>query len=334
MLSRPVFIFVLFVLCAGAWIVWKNLSAVDGRAAVADKPAAGISSDQATNDATPSVNETDEPAVFIAGKSKILDASGYVVPRKVATVSALTTGRIVEVLVEEGLEVNAGDVLAKIDSASLDIQLRLAESKLARARAEYDIAHNDLREAELDLARIQTLYEDKLVSASELESLEIKVAMLKAKLARQSAEIKIAEQEVAQQHQFLEDNVIRAPFDGVIVDKSAQPGEIISPSTAGGGFTRTGICTLVDMSSLEIEVDVNELYINRVFKGQEAEAQLDAYPDWQIPVEVIAIVPTADRQKTTIKVRLKFKELDSRILPDMGIRVSFLNDETAKVSQR
>ena len=122
---------------------------------------------------------------------------------------------------------------------------------------------------------------------------------------------------------------LRAPFAGVVVTKNAQPGEMISPISAGGGFTRTGICTIVDMTSLEIEVDVNEAYIQRVKAGQDVNAVLDAYPDWQIPAEVIAIVPTADRQKATVRVRIGFRERDSRVLRDMGVKVAFLGSEQA-----
>ena len=120
--------------------------------------------------------------------------------------------------------------------------------------------------------------------------------------------------------------VVRAPFDGVAISKDAQPGEMISPVSAGGGFTRTGICTIVDMSSLEIEVDVSESYINRVKPNQPVEAILDAYPDWRIPAHVITTVPTADRQKATVRVRIGFEELEPRILPDMGVKVSFFNE--------
>jgi RND family efflux transporter MFP subunit len=117
--------------------------------------------------------------------------------------------------------------------------------------------------------------------------------------------------------------IIRAPFDGVITTKDAQPGEMISPVSAGGGFTRTGIGTIVDMTSLEIEIDVNESYINRVEPSQPVEATLDAYPNWKIPCKVIAIIPTANRDKSTVKVRVGFDQLDPRILPDMSVKVAF-----------
>src|SRR5213078_5124684 len=122
---------------------------------------------------------------------------------------------------------------------------------------------------------------------------------------------------------------IRAPFDGVATSKNAQPGEIVSPVSAGGGFTRTGIGTIVDMSSLEIEVDVNEAFIQRVRRDQPVMAALQAYPEWKIPAHVITTVPAADRQKATVKVRIAFNQRDQRILPDMGVKVSFITDEPA-----
>ena len=133
----------------------------------------------------------------------------------------------------------------------------------------------------------------------------------------------VAERQVAYWEQQLDDTIIRAPFSGIVTSKNAQPGEMISPISAGGGFTRTGICTIVDMESLEIEIDVNESYINRVGAGQAVEATLDAYPEWKIPCKVIAIIPTADRQKSTVKVRVGFDKLDPRILPEMSVKVAF-----------
>jgi RND family efflux transporter MFP subunit len=120
---------------------------------------------------------------------------------------------------------------------------------------------------------------------------------------------------------------VRAPFGGIVVSKDAQRGEMVSPVSAGGGFTRTGIATIVDMASIEIEVDVNESYIARVKTGQPVTAVLDAYPDWQIPAKVRTVIPTADRQKATVKVRATFDRLDPRILPDMAVKVTFLGEE-------
>jgi RND family efflux transporter MFP subunit len=258
--------------------------------------------------------------------TRILDASGYVVAMRVATASSKTVGRIVEVLVEEGMQVEEGQIVALLDSETQLIQLNLARARLARSEAAQNESRARLREAELALTRAGRMAEAKLVSQEDLDNAEIRVDQINAELDRQAAEIRIAEQEILLQERIIEENIIRAPFSGVVVQKNAQPGEIIAPSTSGGGFTRTGICTIVDMSSLEIEVNVTESYINRVFVGQRAEAVLDAYPDFVSPAAVSAIVPTADRQRATIKVRVKFDELDPRILPDMGVKVAFFGE--------
>ena len=186
-----------------------------------------------------------------------------------------------------------------------------------------------MREAQINLGRTRELVEGKVGTQASLDADQASMDALAARLERERVEVAVAERQLAIRRQELDDTIIRAPFAGVVVTKDAQPGEMISPVSAGGGFTRTGICTIVDMSSLEVEVDVNEAYINRVRPGQEVKATLDAYPDWRIGARVITPVPTADRQKATVKVRIAFAELDSRILPDMGVKVSFLADETA-----
>jgi HlyD family secretion protein len=184
-----------------------------------------------------------------------------------------------------------------------------------------------LREAKLNQQRMRRLLEQGVSTQSQVDTADAEADSLAARLEVGRQDVTVAEREVALRRQDLEDTVIRAPFSGVAVTKDAQPGEMISPISAGGGFTRTGICTLVDMKSLEIEVDVNESYIQRVKPGQRAEATLDAYPEWQIPSRVIMPVPTADRQKATVRVRLAFDQLDPRILPDMGVKVAFLADK-------
>src|SRR5467141_1891827 len=153
--------------------------------------------------------------------------------------------------------------------------------------------------------------------------------MLRARLANLQEQIKVAQESLAVAQVQLDNTVIRAPFSGVVIAKSAQPGEMISPISAGAGFTRTGIGTIVDMDSLEIQVDVNESYINRVTSEQPVEATLNAYPDWKIPGSVIAIIPTADRSKATVKVRVAIRSKDPRIVPDMGVRVAFLGAPSA-----
>ncbi len=265
-----------------------------------------------------------------AGESRsatVLDASGYVTARRRATVSSKITGKIIEVLVEEGMAVEEGQVLARLDDSNARRQLALAEAQLRAAGSALAETEVRLAEAELQLGRSERLVAGNVASQADLDAARAGVDALAARLARGREEVVVAERQIDVWNQQIEDTVIRAPFTGVAVTKNAQPGEMISPNSAGGGFTRTGVCTVVDMGSLEIEVDVNEAYIGRVRPDQKVEATLDAYPDWKIPASVIITVPTADRQKATVRVRIAFDELDPRILPDMGAKVSFLSDE-------
>jgi RND family efflux transporter MFP subunit len=261
-----------------------------------------------------------------SGGGAVLNASGYVVARRQATVSAKVTGKVAEVLIEEGMEVKEGQLLARLDDLTTRPQLDLAERQLDAARKNQQEVEVRLAEAERNLRRTQQLRIDKLVSEQQLDTAQSEVAALQARLEALKSEARVAQSSVRVRRQDLDDLLVRAPFDGVVVSKDAQPGEMISPISAGGGFTRTGIATVVDMDSREIEVDVNEAFINRVKTGQKAEAVLDAYPDFVIPAHVINIVPTADRQKATVRVRIGFDELDPRILPDMGVKVSFMDD--------
>ena len=259
----------------------------------------------------------------------LLNASGYVTARRAASVSAKVTGKVLEVLVEEGLKVAEGQVVARLDDSNAQAGLRLSEAQLAAARLSLDETRPRLTFAQLELTRFRALLASRAASQSDLSRAESEVAALEARLARQAADIAVAERSVDEGRQQVDDTVIRAPFAGVVTTKDAQPGEIISPMSSGG-FTRTGICTVVDMESLEIEVDVSESYLNRVQADQPAEAMLDAYAGWRIPSRVIAIIPTADRQKATVKVRLGFDALDPRILPEMGVKVAFLRRPAAE----
>ena len=260
----------------------------------------------------------------------VLNASGYVTARRQATVSSKFTGRVTEVLIEEGMRVEEGQVLARLDDYNLRPALALAEAQKMSAQRGAAETQALLTEARLSFQRTQQLVEKKLASAAELDRARAQANSLEAQLQRKQADVEVAARQVDIYGQQLEDSIIRAPFAGVVVAKNAQPGEMISPISAGGGFTRTGIGTIVDMSSLEIEIDVNEAYINRVAPGQAVVATLDAYPDWKIPCHVIAIIPTADRQRATVEVRVGFDELDSRILPDMGVKVAFQESETER----
>lgn len=259
-----------------------------------------------------------------AGSAAVLNASGYVVARRQATVSAKVTGKIQELHIEEGMEVKQGQLLAKLDDTTVRPLYELALRQLDAARKELEEIEVRLAEAERTLRRTEQLRADKLVSEAQLDTAQSEVAALKARLEAAKSQVKVAEGTVSVRKQDLDDLLVRAPFEGVIVSKDAQPGEIVSPMSAGGGFTRTGIATIVDMSSREIEVDVNEAFINRVHANQRTEAVLDAYPDWVIPSHVINVVPTADRQKATVRVRIAFDVLEPRILPQMGVKVTFL----------
>ncbi|MEM9290935.1 MAG: efflux RND transporter periplasmic adaptor subunit [Acidobacteriota bacterium] len=258
-------------------------------------------------------------------QASVLDASGYVTPRRRATVSSKTTARIDEVLIEEGDVVKQGQVLARLDSVRESRQLALSRQELATSEAQQREVAVRLQEAQVRLARVEKLAAAGVETQDALDTASAAVDSLIAQRATADEQVTLAQRRIELRRQELEDTIIRAPFDGVVVTKDAQPGEMISPVSAGGGFTRTGICTVVDMSSLEIEVDVNEAYIDRVESEQRVSANLDAYPDWDIPASVITSVPTADRQKATVKVRIAFDQLDPRILPDMGVKVSFLD---------
>ena len=260
----------------------------------------------------------------VGGPGSVLDASGYVTARRQATVSAKITGKVTEVLIEEGQRVAENAVLARLDDTEARAQLGLFQAQLVSARSKLAEIQAMLDQAERDFVRQDDLFRRQLVSEQSLDAARAQRDMLRARLASANEEIRVAQEAVDVAKVQLDNTVIRAPFAGVVVAKSAQPGEMISPISAGGGFTRTGIGTIVDMDSLEIQVDVNESFINRVAAGQKVEAMLNAYPDWKIPGEVIAIIPTADRSKATVKVRIGIKSKDPRIVPDMGVRVSFL----------
>jgi RND family efflux transporter MFP subunit len=279
-----------------------------------------------------------------AAAGSVLNASGYVTARRRATVSAKVTGKVLEVFVEEGKPVRKGQILAKLDDSQIRASLAVGDAQLETARRGAAEDEAKLREAELTLGRREQLVKEKVISKSELDAARAEVESLRARIAVAQQQVKVSESIINQRRTDLADMEVRAPFDGVAISKDAQPGEMISPVSAGGGFTRSGIATIVDMSSLEIEVDVSESYINRVHPGMPIEAVLDAYPDWRIPAHVIATIPSADRQKATVRVRIGFdpstssgspraqsrgRQLDPRILPDMGVKVSFLSERPA-----
>ncbi|MEF9977474.1 MAG: efflux RND transporter periplasmic adaptor subunit [Thermomonas sp.] len=259
-----------------------------------------------------------------AGNASVLDASGYVVARRMATVSSKITGRVREVLIEEGQRVEAGQVMATLDPIDAHAQRDLSASQLAAAQSQIVGSQAQLKEAEANAARLGALVGQKLVSRAQYEQAVAQRDALRAQVATAQRNAQVARNSLAIASNGVDNTIVRAPFAGVVIAKAAQPGEIVSPLSAGGGFTRTGIGTIVDMDSLEVEVDVGEAYIGRVKPKMPVEATLNSYPDWKIPAEVIAIIPTADRGKATVKVRVALKARDGRIVPDMGVTVSFL----------
>ncbi len=261
-----------------------------------------------------------------AGPGSLLDASGYVVARRAATVSAKITGKVVELLIEEGSHVDQDQVVARLDDTNTRAELNQAMAQLASNRAALAEVKVNLANAERDLQRKKGLVAESLISVSDIDTAQTALDSYRAKLVTAERNVDYAQKTVEVSQRNEDDTVVRAPFAGVITVKAAQPGEIVSPFTAGGGFTRTGIGTVVDMDSLEVEVDVNENFINRVHPDQLARVRLNAYPDFEIPAYVIAVIPTADRAKATVKVRIGFKQKDPRILPEMGARVAFLSD--------
>jgi len=257
------------------------------------------------------------------GATTVLNASGYVEPRRKATVAAKITGRVTDVLVDEGMIVEKGQILARLDDSDARRRYEATEADREVARAAIEELEVNLADARRTLQRTNELRAQGVTSVQNLDSATAAVDAIGAKLDFARASLDAAEARLAVAAQDLENYTIRAPFAGVAVSKDAQPGEMVSPVSAGGGFTRTGISTIVDMTSLEIEVDVNESHIAKVHPGQPADAVLDAYPEWHLPATVRTIIPTADRQKATVKVRLTFDKLDPRILPDMGVKVAF-----------
>lgn len=262
----------------------------------------------------------------------VLNASGYVTARRRATVSSKMTGKVIEVNVEEGMRVRKGQVLARLDDSQIRAAYELAAAQRDAAQKAIEESEVRLRQAQLTLGRRQQLRSEGVVGQADVDDAQAEVDSLKARIVAARQQEEVAARQLALQKTQLDDTVIRAPFSGVAISKDAQPGEMVSPVSAGGGFTRTGISTIVDMSSLEIEVDVSESYINRVHPDQKATAVLDAYPDWQIPAHVITTIPSADRQKATVLVRLAFEQLDPRILPDMGVKVAFHGTEQPTAS--
>jgi RND family efflux transporter MFP subunit len=263
----------------------------------------------------------------------LLNASGYVTPRRRATVAAKVTGRVEQIYAEEGLQVRSGQVLALLDCSQPNAALISAKTDRDATAAALADLEVQLTNADRELSRAKQMRSAGINSQEALDTAQTTADSLRSKIALTKEQTRAAEARISVAQQDVENCTVRSPFDGKVVSKDAQRGEIVSPISAGGGFTRTGIATVVDMTSLEVEVDVNESYIARVKPGQKAISTLDAYPDWQIPSTVRTVIPTADRQKATVKVRVAFDKLDPRILPDMGVKVAFLGDEPVKAAK-
>lgn len=257
--------------------------------------------------------------------NSILEVSGHVTAQRVATVSAKTIGLIEEVYVEEGVHVKKGQALAKLDTRLAELNLKLAEHRRALYSVEVDKRHAEILDANRKLVRQKELMKTNFSNQSDIDTLTINIKVLEANLSTAKTNVDLNEIEIEQLEKRLYDHTIRAPFSGVVTTKNAQPGEIISPSSAGGGYTRTGICTIVDMTSLEIEVDVNESFLDKIYEGQLVKAELYAYENWIFNGRVKNIVPTVDRSKATVRVRIEIEELSDRILPNMAVRVSFID---------
>ena len=276
---------------------------------------------------TPIVEVTSARAANDARATALLNASGYVTPRRRATVAAKVTGLVEQVYAEEGLQVKAGQVLAVLDCSQPNAALVSARRDRDATAAALSDLEVQLANADRELTRAKSMRDAGINSQQNLDAAQTAADSLRSKIALTKEQTRAAEARISVSQQDVDNCTVRSPYDGKVVSKDAQQGEIVSPVSAGGGFTRTGIATVVDMKSLEIEVDVNESYIARVKPGQKVIATLDAYPDWQIPSTVRTVIPTADRQKATVKVRVSFDQLDPRILPDMGVKVAFLGDD-------
>src|SRR5580698_122649 len=276
---------------------------------------------------TPVVEVVTAQKPDVGGRSAILNASGYVTPRRRATIAAKITGRVTGVFFDEGTHVKAGQLLATLDDS--DVKKAMDSAKADRDSSQAAIAdfQVQLKFAQIELRRAEQLQQAGVQTQEQLDTASTNVDSLKAKINLAKQQVQGSEMRIREAQQAVDNCTITAPYDGIVVSKDAQVGEMVSPISAGGGFTRTGIATIVDMNSNEIEVDVNESYIARVKDRQKVTAILDAYPDWEIPSHVRTVIPTADRQKATVKVRISFDKLDPRILPDMGIKVTFLGDE-------
>jgi RND family efflux transporter MFP subunit len=244
-----------------------------------------------------------------------ISANGYVVARKKASVSAKLPGRLAYLGVTEGTVVRSGEIIARIESADFSAAREAARATVGQYEAE-------LEQARRELERARALRAESVIPVSQLEDAQTRVRIVEAQLATAHAQVDLATAN-------LENTMIRAPFDGTVLRKDAEVGEMVAPSSAGGGLTRTAIATIADLATLEVEVDVNEAYIAQIRGDQESRITLDAYPDTSFSGRVRQVVPTADRQKATVQVKVSILDRDPRILPEMGAKVVFVREGEA-----
>ncbi len=261
------------------------------------------------------------------GGASLLDASGYIVARRRATVSSKITGKVVEVDLEEGQRVEAGEIVARLDDSNWRAAVDQATAQVQQSEASLAASQTAFNDSKPIFERNKKQKEAAVISAQDFDQAQASFNASQSNLLVAQRTVQSARASLEMAKRNLDDTIVRAPFSGVVTEKAAQPGEMVSPMSAGGGFTRTGIGTIVDMDSLEVEVDVSENFINRVKPQQPVAIKLNAYPDWEIPGAVIATIPTADRSKATVKVRIAIKQKDPRIIPEMGARVSFLTEQ-------
>jgi HlyD family secretion protein len=288
---------------------------------------AGVAAAYRFKDPKPVVEVTTARSAANAPVHALLNASGYVTPRRRSSVAAKITGKVIEVDTDEGMHVKEGQIIARLDCSESDAALASAKADRIATQASMEDLQVNLANADRELKRTQQLTDAGVSTPQALDTARTLADSYRARIALTKQQVAAADRKIDVAQENVNNCTIRAPFTGQVVSKDAQVGEMVSPISAGGGFTRTGIATIVDMLSNEIEVDVNESYIARVKPHQKVIATLDAYPSWQIPSHVRTIIPTADRQKATVKVRITFDQLDPRILPDMGVKVAFLGDE-------
>jgi len=308
------------------WLRWLGVTVVIAGAALAAWFQWG------TNDAIAVRVVTVEPVAegVAIGRGSILDASGYVIARRQATVSSKITGKVIEILIEEGQRVEQDQIVARLDDTNARAAVAQASAQFEQAKATLNAAQVAFDNATRIFRRNEEQFASDIISAQTFDTAKASYDAARASVDVAIQGVHVAEATLALTQRNLEDTIVRAPFAGIVTVKAAQEGEMISPVSAGGGFTRTGIGTIVDMDSLEVEVDVSENFINRVYPDQNVTARLNAYPNWEIPAHVIAIIPTADRAKATVSVRVGLGEKDQRILPQMGVRVAFHEQDTAE----